>query len=139
MISRAGARPACARPFPAPHPPPLPRPTLKMKTAPVVALVEDVKGQFNHVAEALAHVAEQLKQSYASMRMAYYRSRRGRALAHGAMNLTPQKQTILVSVTQAFSLNSVALRVLQIRDLIKRKWDVPVSHQRVTCFVRRHR
>jgi len=29
-----------------------------MKTAPVVALVEDVKGQFNHVPETLAHVAE---------------------------------------------------------------------------------
>jgi len=47
----------------------------KMKTAPVVALVEDVKGQFNHVTEALAHVAEQLKQSNASVRMAHYRSR----------------------------------------------------------------
>jgi len=46
-----------------------------MKTAPVVALVEDVKGQFNHVTEALAHVAEQLKQSNASVRMAHYRSR----------------------------------------------------------------
>jgi len=97
------------------------------------------KGQFNHVAEALAQVAEQLKQSYASVRMAYYRSRRGRALAHGAMKLTPQKQTILVSVTQALSVNSVALSVLQIWDLIKRKWDVTVSHQRVTSFVRRHR
>ena len=139
MINRAGARPACARPFPAPHPPPLPHPAPKMKTAPVVTLVEDVKGQFNHVAKALARVAEQLKQSYASVRMAYYRSRRRHALAHGTMKLTPQRHTILVSVTQALSMNSVALSVQQIRDLFKRKWDVTVSHHRVIRFVRRHR
>jgi len=55
------------------------------------------------VTEALAHVAEQLKRSYASVRMAYYRSRRGRALAHGEMKLTPERETIIVSVTQASS------------------------------------
>ena len=119
-------RHASSRPPPAPHRPSPPRASPKMKTAPVVALVEDVKGLLNHVTEALAHVA-------------YYRSRRGRALAHGEMKLTPERDTIIESVTQAFIVNNVALSVQQIRDLIKRKRDVKVSHQWVTCFVRRHR
>jgi len=34
-----------------------------MKTAPIMALVEDVKGQLDHLMEALAHVVEQLKRS----------------------------------------------------------------------------
>jgi len=110
-----------------------------MKTAPIMALVEDIKGQLNYLTEALAHVAEQLKWSYSSVRIAYYMSRRGRALAHWAMKLTPERKCILVSVTQAFSFNNEALSVLQIRDLSKRKRGVTVSHHWVIRFVRRHR
>ena len=73
------------------------------------------------------------------MRIAYYMSRRGRALAHWEMKLTPERECILVSVTQAFSFSNEALSVPQIRDLTKRKWSVTVSHHWVTRFVRRHR
>jgi len=71
--------------------------------------------------------------------MAYYHSRRGRAVGHGAIKLTPAREFILVSVAQAVSVNSVALSVQLIRDLIQPKFDVTVSDHCVTRIVRRHR
>jgi len=49
--------------------------------------------------------------------MVYYQSRRGRALAHSEMKLTLERDSILVFFAQALSVNTVALRVQQVRVL----------------------
>lgn len=110
-----------------------------MMAAQVVALVEDIKHQFQHVSDALAHVAAQLKQSVASVRMANYRSRKKRAVRHGAFKLSLGQEAVIVAVAQAFSVNNAALSVQQGPDLVQRKWGVAVSRQWVARFKGGHR
>jgi len=107
--------------------------------AAALALLEDVEHTFPTLKAALLYVTSHTGRTAPSVRVAYHRSRRGRRHGHGLMKLTPDHEAVLVSVTQDFSVNNLALNVEQMRQLVLRKWGVKVSRTWVSRFLDRHR
>lgn len=89
-----------------------------MRTALALNLLEDVKKDFDTLDDA---VESETGRSFYSVKAAYQRSCRG--LGHSLANrkLTPEKETKLVAVAQAFSVSNVALSVARMRELEARK------------------
>lgn len=110
-----------------------------MKTAPALIPLDDVKKNFVTLEDAIKHVAQETGRSFYSLKTAYHRSRRGLGYSHAGRRLTPDQETTLVAVAQAFSVNNVAISVAQLRELVVRKWGVVVSSTWVARFVRRNR
>ena len=110
-----------------------------MPTSSALALLEDIRDDFDTLEDALLHVAAETNLTFSALRSAYHRSRRGRITRHGQYKLSGAQEDVLVSVAQASSMNNVALSVAQMRELVQRKWGVKVSWQWVGRFVGRHR
>ena len=104
-----------------------------------LALLEDVKHTVPTLKAALLYVASQTGRTSSLVRVAYHRSRRRLRHGHGLMKLTTEHEAALVSVTQAFSVNNLALTVEQMRQLVLRKWGVKVSRTWVSRFLGRYR
>ena len=103
-----------------------------------LALLEDVKHTVPTLKAALLYVASQTGRTSSLVRVAYHRSRRRLRHGHGLMKLTTEHEAALVSVTQAFSVNNLALTVEQMRQLVLRKWGFKVSRTWVSRFPGRY-
>jgi len=88
---------------------------------------------------ALAAAATRTGFSVPALRSAYHRHRGDAGHAHGNALLTAEQDAILVGVAQAFSVNNLALSVLQIQALVKSRFSVDVSSDWVSRWVASHR
>lgn len=125
--------------LPSPHPLNLATMAGSMDTAGALSLLQDVRGSYSKLADALEYVAAQSGKTVHAVRVAYYRSRGAGPRHHARNKLNLDQETILVSVAQAFSVNNAALSLVQLRQLVQRKFGVHVSPQWVARFIARHK
>lgn len=89
-----------------------------MGSAGALELLEDVKGSFETLVDACEHVAAQMGCTVAAVRVADYRPRSAGPISHASNKLNPDQETLLMAVTQAISVNNVALSLAQMRLLV---------------------
>jgi len=88
---------------------------------------------------SLAAAATRTGFSVPALRAAYHRHRGDAGQAHGNALLTAEQDAILVGVAQAFSVNNLALSVVQIQALVKSRFSIDVSSDWVSRWVASHR